>query len=52
MGESHAKFAARFGVSRPTIYNWEKTGPPRTSYAQQFITEKLAGMAFEFAERK
>jgi DNA-binding transcriptional regulator YiaG len=52
MGESHGKFAKRFGVARTTILNWEKRGPPRTSYAQHFITEKLAGMAYEFAGRK
>ena len=54
MGETHKQFARRFGVARTTIYNWEneKRGPPQTSYAQQFITEKLAGMAFEFARRK
>jgi DNA-binding transcriptional regulator YiaG len=51
LGESPAKFAVRFGVVRTTILNWEKRGPPKTSYAQHFITEKLAGMAFEFAER-
>lgn len=52
--ESHGTFAKRFGVSRPTIYNWEndKRGPPQTSYAQHFITEKLAGMAFEYAHMK
>jgi DNA-binding XRE family transcriptional regulator len=52
--ETHGKFAKRFGVSRPTIYNWEndKIGPPKTSYAQHFITEKLAAMSFEFAKRE
>jgi DNA-binding transcriptional regulator YiaG len=51
LGESHGKFAKRFGVARTTILNWEKSGPPRTSYAQHFITEKLATMGFEYAKR-
>jgi DNA-binding transcriptional regulator YiaG len=51
MGESQGKFAERFKVARTTIINWERRGPPKTSYAQQFVSEKLAAMAFEFAKR-
>ena len=54
LGETPGKFAKRFGVARTTIINWENEsrGPPKTSYAQHYITEKLAGMGFEFAHRQ
>jgi transcriptional regulator with XRE-family HTH domain len=54
LGENRRQFAARLGVSRPTIYNWEndEIGPPQTSYAQKFLTDKLADMGFEFAKRQ
>ena len=41
VGETPGKFAKRFGV-RTTIINWENEnrGPPKTSYAQHYITER------------
>jgi DNA-binding transcriptional regulator YiaG len=51
LGETQVKFAQRLGVDQSTVHRWETAGPPSTSYAQQFLTEKLAGMAYEFAAR-
>jgi DNA-binding transcriptional regulator YiaG len=54
MGETRGKFAKRFGVSRPTLYNWEddNIGPPKIWYAQQHIEKVLASAGIEFGKRQ
>jgi DNA-binding transcriptional regulator YiaG len=52
LGETQVKFAQRLGVDQSTVHRWETAGPPSTSYAQQFLTKKLAGMAFEYAGKQ
>lgn len=41
VGESKETFAKRFGVSRPTIINWERKGPPADGPARALIERVL-----------
>jgi DNA-binding transcriptional regulator YiaG len=38
-GESQAAFAARLGVTQPTIHRWEKNGVPADQRTQAFLRQ-------------
>jgi len=41
LGESQAAFAARLGVTQPTIWRWEKNGVPADVRTQAFLRDAL-----------
>lgn len=48
--ESQTAFAARFGVTQPTVWRWENNGPPDRGPAKMFVEQIIRSLDSETAE--
>lgn len=44
LGENQTQFALRVGVCRPTIWRWEKHGPPKTGMGARLLAIAVASI--------
>ena len=52
LGESHRKFAKRFGVTRTTILNWEHGRLPEYEPTLAHIERVIGELGWVYAERQ